>query len=123
MSPNTQAPASGLASVEPLVLLKISIAEGELPDVEQWKRWLLTFAPSYINSIDVCLEGTFTSGSGILLLTPPVAVWDVLRDNDAYVFVDYVTSHNLLLKTPPTHTQPGRRAQGEHKENIPVGGR
>ncbi len=97
-----------------MVLLKVALAAGTLPSLEQWKHWLLREVPSHLDTIDVSLEGTFRSGSYVMLVTLPIAVWDVLKNNDAYVFIDYVTSHNLLVSPHAASPNSGSREKREY---------
>ncbi|KAK6811242.1 hypothetical protein RU639_013018 [Aspergillus parasiticus] len=59
--------------------------------------------------VDVKIEAVFESMSSLCLVTMPVAVWDMLKGNDAYGFIAYVESHNLLLSRPhPSNILEGR---------------
>ena len=81
------------------VLVSI-LLEGKtsIPEVEEWKRWLTSTIPNRI--ADIKVEAVFESHSSLCLMTMPLAVWDMLKQSEAYGFVAYVESHNILLSQP-----------------------
>ena len=88
-------------SDDPKVIIRVRLqTDRGIPDVDFFKRWLGTNMPPYIKDIDIELSGWNIGRSSTLLITLPVAVWDVLRPHDAYSFVDYVRSNNLVLQRP-----------------------
>lgn len=46
------------------------------------------------------VDGTYTSDSTLMILTIPVAVWDLLPNNSATSFIGFVRSHNQLEACP-----------------------
>ena len=62
----------------------------------EWRNWLQRQIPASMAEIEV--EGVFKGNSKVVLLRLPVAIWDMLPDHDAYSFVDYVQSSNLVVK-------------------------
>ncbi|KAL3469916.1 hypothetical protein BJX99DRAFT_264734 [Aspergillus californicus] len=69
-----------------------------VPQVEEWKRWLSSRIPEDV--AEIRLEAVFDeSNSSLCLVTIPVAVWNMLQGYEAYKFVAYVESHNILLDT------------------------
>ena len=62
----------------------------------EWRNWLRGQIPTNVAEIDV--EGIFEGSSKVVLLRLPVAIWDMLPDHDAYSFVGYVRSSNLIVK-------------------------
>ncbi|KAE8323527.1 hypothetical protein BDV39DRAFT_208812 [Aspergillus sergii] len=81
------------------VLISI-LLEGKpsIPKIEEWNRLLMSSIPDAV--ADIKIEAVFESTSSTCLVSMPVAVWDMLKRNDAYAFVAYVESHNLLLHQP-----------------------
>jgi hypothetical protein len=65
-----------------------------IPDIVQWKKWLAREIPSDVADIQV--EAVFDSHSALCLLTLPIAVWDMAKNNEAFSFIAYVESSNLM---------------------------
>ncbi|KAE8347320.1 hypothetical protein BDV24DRAFT_157615 [Aspergillus arachidicola] len=64
------------------VLISVLLEEKpSIPKIEEWKRWLMASVPDAVADIKQC-------------------GWDMLKRSDAYAFVAYVESHNLLLGQP-----------------------
>ena len=79
----------------PHVLLSVALEEDQdnlQPD--QFHRWLSRI-PAFVKHVKV--EGCFKSYSTLLLLSLPVAIWNLLPDDPACCFVGYVTSRNFAL--------------------------
>ena len=77
------------------------------PNLAEWRNWLRRQIPTNVAEIEV--EGVFEANSKVVLLRLPVAMWDMLPDHDAYSFVDYVWSSNLVVKqieTAPSAVPP-----------------
>ena len=62
-------------------------------DKEEWVNWIREM-PS--DGKDVHVEGRWDSFSTLVLLRMQVAVWNLLPDNQAYDFVGFVASENLV---------------------------
>lgn len=76
------------------VLVHVSLqGKTSTPDIEDWKRWLSIAIPEAV--ADVKVEAVFNSSSSLFLLTLPIAVWDMVKGNEAFQFVAFVESHNL----------------------------
>lgn len=109
------------------VLITIKLDDRVPRNLVEWRKWLSTNVPSNIAEIDVV--GVLESSSKLLLLNVPIALWDVLGDNPAYTFVEYVRSGNLLMKElegalagTATSSQPlVLRTQDPKQENIRPG--
>jgi len=98
---------------EPRVLIKISLKqEAGVPDVKKWYDWLSSNMPPYMSRADISVEGLFESGSTMLLIGVPVAVWATLTADPAYEFVSFVYGRNRLLE--------GRRAATSSEESMPT---
>ncbi|OJJ49723.1 hypothetical protein ASPZODRAFT_1008019 [Penicilliopsis zonata CBS 506.65] len=65
-----------------------------IPEVNQWKAWLAREIPEAV--ADIKIEAVFHSTSCVCLLTVPTAVWHTIRNDEAYKFIAFVDSHNLL---------------------------
>jgi len=60
-----------------------------------WVEWVRNCP---VDAKDIHIEGKWDSFSTLLLLRMPVAVWNLLPDNEAYSFVGFVTSPNTAFK-------------------------
>jgi hypothetical protein len=65
-----------------------------IPGVAKWQNWLSKDISSDVASIEV--EAVFKSHSSLCLLILPIAVWDMAKQNEAFCFIAYVESNNLL---------------------------
>jgi hypothetical protein len=84
----------------PKVLITVKL-DDEIPlNLAEWRNWLRGQIPTNVTEIEV--EGVFETGSKLVLLRLPVAIWDMLPDDDAYSFIDYVQSSNLIVKQSET---------------------
>jgi hypothetical protein len=78
------------------VLIKVELDDNIPPNLAEWRNWLRRQIPTNVAKIEI--EGVFEGNSKIVLLRLPVAIWDMLPDHDAYSFVGYVRSSNLVVK-------------------------
>jgi hypothetical protein len=78
------------------VLITVQLDDRIPLNLAQWRNWLRTQIPTNVAEIEI--EGVFEGNSKVVLLRLPVAIWDMLPDHDAYCFVDYVWSSNLVVK-------------------------
>jgi hypothetical protein len=78
------------------VLITVKLDDSVSPDLTEWRNWLRRQIPTGVAEIDV--EGIFEASSKVVLLRLPIAIWDMLPDHDAYSFVGYVRSSNLIVK-------------------------
>jgi hypothetical protein len=78
------------------VLITVKLDDRIPPNLDEWRNWLRRQIPTNVTEINV--EGVFEGNSKVVLLRLPVAIWDMLPDHDAYSFVDYVRSSNLVVK-------------------------
>ena len=89
-------PSRQIAAVNPTkVLITAKISDSVPTNLGDWDRWLRSKIPADIE--DVTVEGLWDKGSSLLLLRLPISAWDMIRDDPAYSFVDYVGSGNLIL--------------------------
>jgi hypothetical protein len=82
------------------VLITVKLDDRIPPNLAEWRNWLGRQIPTNVAEIEV--EGVFEGNSKVVLLRLPVAIWDMLPEHDAYSFVDYVRSSNLVVKQPET---------------------
>ena len=88
----------------PKVLITVKL-DDEIPlNLAEWRNWLRRQVPTNVAEIDV--EAVFNASSKIVLLRLPVAMWDMLPDHDAYSFVGYVKSSNLMVEQLETAHSP-----------------
>lgn len=78
----------------PKVLISIALEEGQPLSAAEWFDWLLSF-PAKAKCIH--LESIYKSDSTLMLLSLPVAVWDMLPRDPAISFISFVKSQNLLF--------------------------
>ncbi|KAI4086917.1 MAG: hypothetical protein LQ344_007182 [Seirophora lacunosa] len=81
----------------PKVLVSIALAEEQNLRTEEWIDWLMSI-PAVASSVHV--EGVFESNSTLLLLSLPIAVWDMLPGTPAISFIAFVRSRNQASALP-----------------------
>ena len=81
---------------ESRVLLAITITQNAVLSLNKWVEWLQSRTPKEIVDLDVKVESVFQSDSTLVLVSIPIRSWDRLRNNDAYQFVGFVKSKNVL---------------------------
>lgn len=67
--------------------------------IEALKKWLFTELPAAVSEIEITLQGSFKSGSSLLIFTVPLEVWSCLESHPAYGFVGIVQGNNQLLQS------------------------
>lgn len=72
----------------PHVLISIALDENQAFRRDEWTDWLKTL-PAVANSIKI--KAVYPSDSTFLLLSLPVADWDMLPENRAISFIGFVT--------------------------------
>jgi hypothetical protein len=95
----------------PKVLISVVLEEEYEDHTDAFSNWLCKI-PGRIESVRI--EGVFNHGSTLLLVSMPVAVWDLLPDHQAYSFVSFIRSENLLF--PPISDKEPLAA---HASNTP----
>jgi hypothetical protein len=99
---SSEQPSQQLASGPdacPKVLLSVAFEEDQWLDTEEWLEWLLAI-PALTKHAH--LEAVFKSDSALLLMTLPVAVWDMLPEELACSFLGFVHSRNMMLDEQAT---------------------
>jgi len=82
----------------PKVLITVKLDDRIPLNLTEWRNWLRRQIPTNVAEIEIDVEGVFEASSKFVLLRLPVAIWDMLPDYDAYSFVGYVRSSNLIVK-------------------------
>lgn len=77
----------------PKVLISIALEKDQLLRPDEWTEWLKSI-PALANTVTVA--GAYQSDSTLLLLSLPVAVWDMLPENRAINFIGFVKSTNMI---------------------------
>ena len=96
-----------LPGSETLVLLGVRLKSvNSIPDVTSWGSWLRNNAPDEVDSVVVLckrkikdiirLQGFYESNSVLVLITIPLCLWNRLPSLEAYQFISYVMSTNLV---------------------------
>ena len=83
----------------PKVLISIALKEDQILSTSQWAEWLES-VPAITRFTQV--EGVYKSDSAYMLLSLPVAIWDLLPKDRAVNFLAFVKSSNLLI--PQNHS-------------------
>ena len=76
------------------VLIAVSVDDCSSLKPEEWLQWLQSHVPADITGIRI--EGFFGSHSTLNLISLPIEIWDLLPENSAYRFVDFVITGNLM---------------------------
>jgi hypothetical protein len=85
-----------------VITVNLSDHNGTPSDPAQWTTWLTSNLPSHVSKSQITVEGIFDSDSFVMLVSLPLEVWTMLPDgDDAYSFVSFVKSGDLLLPRQP----------------------
>ena len=97
-----------LGAAKNRVLISVHLQDNiTVADLEQWKKWLTTGISSRILSSDITIEAVFKGSSSIALIIVPVEVWTMLQaDEEAYSFISFVDSNNILPQLAPAISTP-----------------
>lgn len=77
----------------PKVLISLSLEEGQWLHTSEWIEWMRS-VPAFVKYTNV--DGIYKSGSTLMVLSIPVAIWDLLPKDPAIAFVGFIRSSNLL---------------------------
>lgn len=94
----------------PKVLISVALEEDQFLRTEDVLDWLKSF-PALAKCVHI--ESAYKSDSTLLLLSLPVALWDMLPNDPAISFVAFVKSANLLGARKPVEVK------GEVKKQLP----
>ena len=78
----------------PKVLLSLSLEQVPLPNTIEWVQSVPALT-KYAN-----VHGIYKSGSTLMILSIPVAIWDLLPKDPAVAFIGFTDSENLLGGNP-----------------------
>ena len=91
----------------PKVLISLALDEDQWLSTGRWAEWLSS-VPAVATSAKV--EGIYKSDSTLVLLSLPVAIWDMLPEDSAVKFLGFVRSENLMhamdLASEPSPKRP-----------------
>ncbi|KAK0101071.1 hypothetical protein ONS95_012943 [Cadophora gregata] len=77
----------------PHIIMSVALETDQLLDVNAFEQWMKDF-PALAKYAKI--QGVYQSYSTLVLLSVPVAVWNLLPENPACNFVGYTKSDNLL---------------------------
>ena len=86
----------------PKVLISLSLKEDQKLNMDEWVEWMRS-VPALVKYANV--DGIYKSGSTLILLIVPVAIWDLLPKSPAIAFIGFTSSWNLLGTNPPRLVQ------------------
>ena len=103
---------NGIKSPFPKVLISIALERDREFDSVELTEWLKS-VPALAN--DMTVEAVYPSHSILLLLSLPVAVWDMLPENQAVTFIGFIGSTNVVstLKKPTCATSSAQASSGQ----------
>ena len=85
---------------EAKVLLSITLSHGKQTTqemVKEMRAWLTSRdRPYWVKGVEVV--GVLPSASSVMLITLPIALWDVLPEDPAYKMIGFVTGSDVLLE-------------------------
>lgn len=77
----------------PKVLISVALEEEQWLSTQQWADWMRSI-PGLVKYANV--EGVYKSDSTLMLLTIPVAIWDLVPPNSAISFIGFTRSQDLM---------------------------
>ena len=102
---------------EAKVLLSITLHHSKQTTQEMMKEmqaWLMSRdRPYWVKGVE--LVGVLPSASSVLLITLPIALWDVLPEDPAYKMTEFVTGGNVLLENADQRLLSRLMSQNEPK--------
>ena len=101
----------------PKVLISLSLEEDQRRNVNEWVEWMRSI-PAFVKYTNV--DAIYKSGSTLILLTVPVAIWDLLPESPAIAFIGFTDSWNLLRSSLPSsvESQVLTKAKGEPPSSV-----
>ncbi|KAL8711948.1 MAG: hypothetical protein Q9220_003644 [cf. Caloplaca sp. 1 TL-2023] len=86
-----------------------------LPDVHTFEKWLLSKTPEQVASVKVEAFFQSSDSSSNVLFTVPFEIWDCLDGVEGFQLVDYVDSHNLMMRDDSGESLMGSKEEEEVK--------
>ena len=100
----------------PTVLITLALEDDQRLSTRGWAKWLQS-APGLIKYGHV--QGIFKSNSILVLLTLPVAIWDLLPNDPAVKFISFVRSWELMKEKLEDNNDTLKRiANSKMLENV-----
>ena len=82
---------------EPRVLVRFTLnTDAGLPDVTEWMTFLTTNMPSHVQKGEVSLEAVYHSGSTVMLVALPIAIWNCFEAQPGMQFIAFIDGDNLV---------------------------
>ena len=81
----------------PKVLISVALEEDQWLSTQPWEDWLRSI-PGLVRFVNV--EGVYGSDSTLLLLSMPVAVWNLIPAAPAMAFIGFSRTDNLMKPAP-----------------------
>ena len=81
----------------PKVLISVALEEEQLLSAPQWADWIRS-VPGLVKYASV--EGIYKSDSTLILISIPIAVWNLMKPNPAISFIGFLKSRDLLRLSP-----------------------
>lgn len=83
----------------PKVLISLALEEDQWLRTDDWVEWMQS-VPALVKHAHV--DGIYKSGSTLMLLSIPVAIWNLLPADQAITFIGFIWSDNLLGRRKPS---------------------
>jgi hypothetical protein len=83
----------------PKVLITVALEEDQWLHSGSFAEWLLS-VPALVKFAQV--EGVYHSDSTLVILSLPIAIWDLLPKNPALGVIGFVRSRNFVIESSPT---------------------
>ena len=85
----------------PKVLISVALEEEQWLSAPQWADWMRSI-PGLVRYANV--EGIYKSGSTLLMISIPIAVWNLVPPSSAISFIGFSRSSNLLKLSSTVET-------------------
>ena len=100
----------------PKVLISLALEEDQWLHTNDWVKWMQS-VPALTKYARV--DGIYKTGSTLMLLSIPVAIWDLLPKDPAISFIGFVESANMLGGSPRLSTF-SNKSQVQDPEQWPT---
>ena len=100
----------------PKVLISVALEEEQWLSAPQWADWIRS-VPGLVKYANV--EGIYKSGSTLLLISVPIAVWNLIPPSSAISFIGFSKSPNLLKPSSTVRTAPHKvHGVNQRREDV-----
>ena len=86
----------------PRVLISVALEEDQWLSTQEWEDWLRSI-PGLVRFANV--EGAYGSDSTLLLLSMPIAVWNLIPAAPAMAFIGFSRTNNLMKSIPHSRSE------------------